>query len=1218
MMSYARRNVFSQLIPVFFRNLKVEVEDGTTLYIFQGFPLTFYQELQKFLPHMIRGVHAHYPSAEEFLSESDELTRSFFTLTQSVWIYYEELIVMRQTLHKFSVPDHIVVVYNDVFDNSYPLPLGERDYSALQDDKIDQEELPLFHLYVDCPGDTRESLCSFIHCHSTSDVGREDVKEVGFYGMVDTKNALEPSNVPDDAIRITRMELPHYAERLQRGELENRTYRVVGMTDGQLKCIRAMNTLGGVYHVYFVGEAEGERSQEVYRYLPTFQKYWGAGSTFRSIKFYKDPLDPENYTETEDVSQGIIVSDILDQCEKAQIGRAYSDIIVTAPTGAGKSVLFQVPAIYLSEQSDPYVTIVISPLVVLMADQVRELEEKGIHYATFINSNITYEERQKRLSGIKAGTYSIVYLSPELLLAHSIQDLFGERNIGLMIVDEAHLVTSWGRDFRVDYWFLGSYITGVRQNQWQHSAQMQFPVVCLTATAVYGGDNDVIDDLQESLNLNCEQRHMYLGYVVRDNIDFSIRGLTKDTDSEAKVDIVAKRIADFVSRGEKTIVYFPYTRQIDEVYQKLTVRHEFASKRTTRYYGGMESKEKQAAYESFLCGESIVMLATKAFGMGVNIPDILNVYHYAPTGTLADYVQEIGRAARKLPQGHASIDFAVGDMKSVRRLWGMSSLRQYQLKSMMKKLYTLYAQSRNASGKRTRNLLIAADEFDFLFDSKDIDNAVKTGLMLLSTDLYRKYRFKVITMRPRVMLTMQYISIPPEVEKAFLRQYGDYCERVNDVYPRNEGLHRTNPIAVSRTGGIYEVELNRLWERGFDTMTFAQFKYKFFNGELFGDVFHDVVFCPHLRLVIHYTNGYEKAQESMVMIAKCLQDSFSELKREYGARMFSFQEFKTVFNRYYGRRQPDEYIRLLLELFVGETESGSTWDPPKGDWKFLIKRKKDTSGKSKTGNEVGYMISGGKATSIGRKLEGYLQTARPNINGQDFVVYIPILSTGQEKPRMRKPDNNQFLASVLQIFDLASYEVEGGRNPQIFVRINDPGKLQQLSMPETKYRNTILEDINQRHENAIRIMNGFMTKSLTTERRWAIIEQYFLGKDEWVCDALISSAGTEVESVGSAVEKPHTGTNTPVKVSIIGGNTPADMGVTGWRELGKLLTLDLSNYEKQGIPLPTKVNFQVEVGVHSYGGLFLWEQSRTMVLPERISNEDTKSLGQDHWCVQLL
>ena len=77
-------------------------------------------------------------------------------------------------------------------------------------------------------------------------------------------------------------------------------------------------------------------------------------------------------------------------------------------------------------------------------------------------------------------------------------------------------------------------------------------------------------------------------------------------------------------------------------------------------------------------------------------------------------------------------------------------------------------------------------------------------------------------------------------------------------------------------------------------------------------------------------------------------------------------------------------------------------------------------------------------------------------------------------------------------------------------------------------------------------------------------------------------------------------------------------GRPGWRELGKLLTLDLSNYEKQGIPLPTKVNFQVEVGVHSYGGLFLWEQSRTMVLPERISNEDTKSLGQDHWCVQLL
>ncbi len=917
-MSYEGQNVFSKLIPSFFRNVSAEGTKERCLYIFQGFPQEFYNVLQRVLPHMIEDVSERYPSVEDFLGESRQLTRSFFDFEQSSWIYYEEFIVMRQTLRQFDAADKIVVVYNDLFEYAYPLPLDESICSSLQNDQTAQEEQNIFTFYAECRQEAGAPLYSFVNCHFEEDTGRTDIEELGFYKTLYLSPVYDTSDMPDDENHIGRLELAHYATLLQNGALKNRRIRVVGLLDRQSDCMQAMNVLGQFYHVSFVREDEEDRSREADRYLSVFQKYWGTENSFRTVKFYKDPSDPEDRTATEDVSQGIIISDILDQCQKAKDGRAYSDIIVTAPTGAGKSVLFQVPAIYLSEQDEPCVTIVISPLVVLMADQVRELEEKGIYYATFINSNITYEERQSRLKGIKDGIYSIVYLSPELLLAHGIRELLGERIVGLMIVDEAHLVTSWGRDFRVDYWFLGNYITGIRQNQSRHSAQMQFPVVCLTATAVYGGEDDVIDDLQESLNLNCERRHMYIGYVVRDDIDFSIRRLPKETDREAKVNLVVQRIAEFVAAGEKTIIYFPYTSQIDDVYRKLAVQYMSVAERTAKYYGSMDRKDKQISYEAFLHGESIVMLATKAFGMGVNIPDILNVYHYAPTGTLADYVQEIGRAARKLPKGRASIDFAVGDMNSVRILWGMSGLQQYQLKTMMKKLYIMYKNPTNRASKKSRNLLIAADEFDFLFDSNSIDNAVKSGLMLLSADLYKKYRFKVITVRPKAMLTTQYIRIPSEAEVDFLHQYGDYCTKVNDVHTRREYTPRlSSPVTVSREGNIYEVELNRLWENGFDKMTFAQFKYKFFNGELFDGIFRDVVFCPNLRLVIHYTRGYEKAKEEMEKIAACLQETFCELKQLFGSRMFSFKKFKDIFNRNYGRPTPDDYIRLLLELFVG-------------------------------------------------------------------------------------------------------------------------------------------------------------------------------------------------------------------------------------------------------------------------------------------------------------
>jgi len=151
-------------------------------------------------------------------------------------------------------------------------------------------------------------------------------------------------------------------------------------------------------------------------------------------------------------------------------------------------------------------------------------------------------------------------------------------------------------------------------------------------------------------------------------------------------------------------------------------------------------------------------------------------------------------------------------------------------------------------------------------------------------------------------------------------------------------------------------------------------------------------------------------------------------------------------------------------------------------------------------------------------------------------------------------------------------------------------------------------------------MNGFMTKDFTTEDRWTIIEQYFLGNDEWVHSVLTANAEKTAMSSLLASEKPISDAAVTAEkiIRIIGGNAIADMGVTNWDGLGRLLDLDLSAYEKGGLLLPSKINFQVEIGRQRHEGVFLWEQVRMMVLSETISSAGVKKFQQEGWIVQFM
>jgi hypothetical protein len=193
--------------------------------------------------------------------------------------------------------------------------------------------------------------------------------------------------------------------------------------------------------------------------LNLLKKYWGDNSSFRNLKIYRNP-DLSN--DIQEISQGQIVEDVINQYHNAKEFKEYRDIFLTAPTGAGKSLLFQLPSFYISQLGD--VTIVISPLIALMNDQVNSIfKDRKFTKVAYLNSDLSLTNRNEVIERCKNKEIDVLYMSPELFLSYDIKYFINDRHLGLIVIDEAHLITTWGRDFRVDYWYLGNHISKIRK-----------------------------------------------------------------------------------------------------------------------------------------------------------------------------------------------------------------------------------------------------------------------------------------------------------------------------------------------------------------------------------------------------------------------------------------------------------------------------------------------------------------------------------------------------------------------------------------------------------------------------------------------------------------------------------------------------------------------------------------------------------------------------------
>jgi len=295
---------------------------------------------------------------------------------------------------------------------------------------------------------------------------------------------------------------------------------------------------------------------------------------------------------------------------------AGKDVMCVMPTGAGKSLCYQLPAMVQGG-----LTIVVSPLIALMEDQVQQLRDAG-HPAALINSSLTASRQRQAMADLHDGFDGLLYVAPERFFADSFQPMMQKLRPKLLAVDEAHCVSQWGHDFRPEYSRLGE----VRQRLGDP------PTIALTATAT----DTVRIDIMRLLMLR--EPSMYVTGFDRPNLAYAARRAAKDDEKLAEVAEIVRR------ESGAGIIYCSTRKETEKLAAILSSR--FASRTIVTYHGGMDAKSRTENQERFMQAPSAIAIATNAFGMGINKPDIRFVLHYNVPGSVESYYQEAGRAGR--------------------------------------------------------------------------------------------------------------------------------------------------------------------------------------------------------------------------------------------------------------------------------------------------------------------------------------------------------------------------------------------------------------------------------------------------------------------------------------------------------------------------------------------------------------------------------------------
>lgn len=917
------------------------------LVVYKGFNEEFLSMVKE--EPLVDGTIATKLNVLEFDKKTrKQLDMALISLEESdeVWVTYSEYTLIKNRVDDAIEEDglELIIFTNNLYPDYYPLPF------ELTTDLIDEIEK---NLNSDSTDDCSKECQRYLTIYNTL-VNVDGVYYGSFYNYEYEKNdaivskpyylnqiVIEDAQVKSDIDIFVNEDVDTYLRDLAR--IIDLKPSVIGlkMTEGlvskrivlslQAYCV-ANNIRLVKFHEYLEDDAQMEQELiDIARNDVHIANFTG----FRSIKFYKNPDIDKEIVE---ISQSTLIQEIIHQAENSyntEKGHSFRDIFITASTGAGKSVMFQIPAIYLAKHYQK-LTIIIEPVKALMQDQKEKLIKNGYTRVETFNSDlISQVEKEAVLNRIKAGEVDLLYLSPETLLSYSIETIIGDREIGLLIIDEAHIVTTWGMGFRPDYWYLGGYINRLR-NQIQTTAgkmrkTYDFPICAFTATAINGGVDDSVSDTVISLYM--ENPVKFIGYVRREDIKFDVkmcetRKLPQTVYESKKTEAMSSRIVKWLAEKEKTIVYFPYAQNAFDASRGV---RGFAGIKTDPRIGVFTGKnvdelstetfneKKRETFEKFRTGEQPIMYATKAFGMGVDIDDVQNVYHYAVSGNLCDYIQEIGRVARKPEMtGVAITDFFYNDMTYMNKLFGMSRIRQYQIKKVLEGIYDVYK-----SKKGARSFLISPQSFTYIFNGKGVKdegqciNKLKTCLLMLEKDFYDKYNFKVIISRPQSVFTKAYVVIDKENESLVLNSEYGKCFR---FLARGRYQERQpDGSLLSDTGDVYILDLKQVWEQFHGNISFPQFKYWYFNDSSTSK--DKIAIMPSIRKYFSPRQKVNIEARGDLLLNEIREKILADfeyigniLYSEFGKNYFTTDDFTRVIKEKYGMTQARIIANSLFDL----------------------------------------------------------------------------------------------------------------------------------------------------------------------------------------------------------------------------------------------------------------------------------------------------------------
>lgn len=327
-----------------------------------------------------------------------------------------------------------------------------------------------------------------------------------------------------------------------------------------------------------------------------------------------------------------------------------SRVLLVAPTGGGKSLCYQLPAVALEGTA-----LVLSPLISLMEDQVRGLEARGIP-ATFIASSLAREENGRRLAGLRRGEYKLVYAAPERLAFDGFLDALASASLSLVAIDEAHCIVQWGHDFRPDYLRIGAAIERLRPAR----------VIACTATATPAARDEIL----RQLGWSSDDATLVLRGFARPNLHLAVEHVEGPSDAFAHVLAALRSALGSADRPSGAGIVYAATRKSTEQIADKLVERGF---RAEAYHAGLDAERRARVSGEFAEGKVPVVVATNAFGMGIDRADVRVVVHAQPPASIEAYYQEVGRAGRDGFDASGLLCIAGADISLRRRLVETSS-----------------------------------------------------------------------------------------------------------------------------------------------------------------------------------------------------------------------------------------------------------------------------------------------------------------------------------------------------------------------------------------------------------------------------------------------------------------------------------------------------------------------------------------------------------------